>query len=70
MTNQLSFIDKVLSNNSVNIQSTYLNKIRKKKMTFCHSVTQSCLNSEIQIQFYEKEKEPTFFSALMLFILM
>lgn len=32
ITNQLPFIDRVLSNNSVNTQSTYLNKIRKNDL--------------------------------------
>lgn len=50
MATQLPFIDQLLSNYSANIQSTYLNKIRKK-MTFYQSVTLSCLNFEIQVQF-------------------
>ena len=49
MTNQFPFIDKVLSNNSVNIQSTYLNKIRGQKWPFLSVLTLSYLNSEIQI---------------------
>lgn len=63
MTNQLPSIDRVLSNHSVNTQSTHLNKIRKKKWPFMSVTLKFKSNCKKR-----GEKKP-FFSALMPFIL-